>query len=269
MQFGLDAAPISIEMATELQITGVPISSHALLTEGVAKTLAPLQEKGLRVCQVGHFGYNPLIPSEQEKANLIKAMPLAKETGCPYIVITAGSYNPAVFQAVEPRNYTAQALDDIARDIAPLLKEAEKHGVYLTMEPILKAAIATPERFLALKEKVGSDALRINIDPTSLYGYWEMIDSDAFVTHMTTTLAGHYGLVHVKEITLTNEFPIHSNMVPLGEGRTDWAHFLICVAPHTPEDSWVILEHTQSAEETRNSVKMLREAAQKAGVLLA
>jgi sugar phosphate isomerase/epimerase len=268
MQFGLDAAPISIEMTIELHITGMPISSHTLLTDGVAKTLAPLQEKGLRVCQVGHFGCNPLILSDQEKANLIKAIPLAKETGCPYIVITAGSYNPAVFQAVEPRNYTTQTLDDIARDIAPLLKEAEKHGVYLTMEPIIKAAIATPERFLALKEKVGSDALRINIDPTSLYGYWEMIDSDAFVAHMTSTLARHYGVVHINEITPTNEFPIHSNMVPLGEKPTDWAHFLSCVALHVPKDSWVILEHTQSAQETRNSVKILRDAAQQVGVSL-
>ena len=40
----------------------------------------------------------------------------------------------------------------------------------------MKTAVSSPERFLALKEKVGSDALKVNIDVTSYYDYRDFID---------------------------------------------------------------------------------------------
>lgn len=272
MRLGLEAGKHTLDLAVEQGIKGVPISAEQLVNDGVAATLAPLHERGLDVCQIGAFGYNPLSTDRErqkkQKAILEQAIPLAPETGCIYIVICGGNYHPSGFAAGDRRNFTEETLDEVARELAPMVALAEQHKVKLSIEPYLKTAVNTPERFLALQEKVGSDALRVNIDVTSLYGYWDLWDPTATVRHVCTALAGHYGLGHIKEVALAEGFHIHAGLAPLGEGTTDWTEVLRLMAPHVPEDSWVILEHVQTPEEARSSLALLRTAAEKAGVRL-
>lgn len=272
MRLGIEAGSHTLKVAVEQGITGVPIYAQQLVDDGVRATLAPLQAQGLAVCQIGAFEYNPLstdrAQQEQHKRMLERAIPLAAETGCPYIVICGGNYHPSGFGAGDERNFTAQALDDIAAELTPLVRLAEKYGVKLSIEAYLKTAIYAPERFLALYEKVGSEALCVNIDVTSLYTYWDLWDATEIVHNTCTTLAGHYGLCHIKEIGLSEGFHIHSGLVPLGMGRTDWSTVLRLTQAHLPADSWVILEHVETPEEADASLKVLREAALKAGVTL-
>jgi sugar phosphate isomerase/epimerase len=273
MRLGLDAGPLTLDLAVELEIKGVPVSMSEIINAGVETTLSPLRDKGLQVCQIGAFGYNPLSTDRESQikqgAMLEHLIPLAPEVGCNYIVICGGNYHPSGFGAGDPRNFTDQALDEIAAVLQPMLALAEQAGVCLSIEPYLKTAIYSPERFLALHARVGSAALRVNVDPTSLYDYWDLWDADEKVTQVCTKLAGHYGLGHIKEVALAEGFHIHAGLAPLGEGVTDWAKVLRLMEPNMPEDSWVILEHVQSGEEARKSLELLRTAAASAGVSLA
>lgn len=272
MRLGLEAGAHTHDLAVEHGIVGVPISADRLVQDGVQATLAPLRERGLEVCQIGAFGYNPLSTDRERQAQhntlLEQAIPLAAQTGCSYIVICGGNYHPSGFGAGDPRNFTDRALDEVARALSTLLALAEQHGVKLSIEPYLKTAIYSAERFLALKQKVGSDALRVNIDVTSLYDYWDLWDPGETARHTCAALAGHYGLVHVKEVALNEGFHIHAGLAPLGTGPTDWAEVLRLVAPHLSQDSWVILEHVLTPEEARSSLALLRDAAAQAGVTL-
>jgi sugar phosphate isomerase/epimerase len=273
MRLGLEAGKHTLDLAVELGITGVPIQAGSLVEAGVEATLAPLRERGLQVCQIGASGYNPLSTDRERQAQqaaLLEAvLPLAQQTGCPYVVINGGNYHPSGFGHGDARNYTDEALDKVAEALKPMLALAERHGARLSIEPIIKSAVYSAESFLALQERVGSDALRVNVDPTSLYDYWDLWDSRETVRQVCTALAGHYGLGHVKEVALAEGFHIHAGLVPLGEGNTDWAEMLRGMAPHMPEDSWVILEHVATPEEGRNSLGILRAAAKEAGVSLA
>jgi sugar phosphate isomerase/epimerase len=268
MKLGLELGAPTRDIASELGIRGVPVDGSELRNNSVKATLAMLAEKNLVPCQVGAFGFNALNVSEAERANLEATLPLAVEAGCPYVVINPASYHKNVFTMVDRRSWTEDALDEMARALDGPLKVAERCGAKISIEAINKACIHSPERFLKLKSKVGSDALRCNIDPTSLYGYWELIESKEFITQMCASLAGHYGIVHIKETTLKDGYHIHSEMVPVGEGNTDWAHFLTQIAPHVPADSWVMIEHCATPDEARNSVRLIREAAQSVGVAL-
>lgn len=278
MRLGLEAGKYTLDLAVELGIGGVPVSAGELVEEGVEATLAPLRARGLQVCQIGAFGYNPLSTDRErqaEQAALLEGvLPLAAETGCPYVVINGGNYHPSGFGAGDARNFTDRALDEVAEALAPMLALAERHGAKLSIEPIVKSAIYSPERFLALHARVAraggaADALRVNVDPTSLYDYWDLWDSRETVRHVCMALAGHYGLGHVKEVALAEGFHIHAGLAPLGAGNTDWAEMLRLMAPHMPEDSWLILEHVATPEEGRNSLNILRIAAEEAGVELA
>jgi sugar phosphate isomerase/epimerase len=273
MRLGLEAGAQTLDIAAEQGVRGVPISAEQLVTAGVEATLAPLRERGLEVCQIGAFGYNPLSTDRgrqaREAATLARAIPVARETGCPYIVICGGNYHPSGFGASDPRTFQPQALDEVARALAPMAAMAEQHGAKLAIEPYLKTVVSTPERFLALQEKVESDALCVNIDVTSLYsGFWDLLDPRRTVEHICTALAGHYGLGHVKEIALAEGFHLHAGLAPLGQGATDWAQVLRLVEPHLPADSWLILEHVATPEEARASLSYLRTTAAQAGVTL-
>lgn len=272
MRLGLEAGPHTLDLAVEEGVTGVPISIDALVDEGVDGALAPLRERGLKVCQIGAFGYNPLSSDKEAQARqaerLKAAIPLAAATGCPYLVICGGNYHPSGFGAGDPRNFTNEALDEMARALGPMLDLAEAHGAKLSIEPYLKTAIYRPECFLALWDRVRSDALCVNIDPTSLYDYGDLWHPTETVAQVCIRLAGHYGLVHLKEIGLSEGFHIHAGLVPLGEGPTDWHQVLRLVAPHLPCDSWVILEHVQTPAEGRASLALLRAAAEAEGVVL-
>jgi sugar phosphate isomerase/epimerase len=272
MRLGLEAGPQTLELAVELGIKGVPLSMNQIIDNGVNATLSPLRDRGLQVCQIGAFGYNPLSSDRdgqvKQTAMLEQIIPLAPEIGCNYIVICGGNYHPSGFGAGDARNFTEQALDEIASVLAPMLAKAEQAGVYLSIEPYLKTAIYNAERFLDLHARVGSNALRVNVDPTSLYDYWDLWNAEYKVQAVCNKLAGHYGLGHIKEIALAEGFHIHAGLAPLGEGVTDWAQVLRLMAPHLPEDSWVILEHVLNADEARNSFARLKKAAASAKVSL-
>ena len=273
MRLGLEAGKHTYDLAVEHGIRGVPISADQLVTDGVAATLAPLKERGLAVCQIGAFMFNPLSTDleaqAKQAATLAKAIPLARETGCSYIVINGGNYHPSGYGAGDARNFSDEALDKVADALKPFLEAAAKHGAKLSIEAYLKTAVNSPESFLKLKDKVGgTDALRCNIDVTSLYDYQDLWDSTSKVEHVCTALAGHYGLGHIKEVALDEGFHIHAGLAPLGKGPTDWVQVLRLMAPHLPEDSWVILEHVLSPKEGRASIKLLRTAATEEGVTL-
>ena len=273
MRLGLEAGSHTLDLAVEQGVKGVPISIDALIDEGVDGAMAPLRERGLGVCQIGAFGYNPLSSDKEAQAHqaamLEAAIPLAAATGCPYLVICGGNYHPSGFGAGDRRNFTYEALDEIADALRPMLELAEAHGARLAIEPYLKTAINSPARFLSLWDRVSSEALRVNVDPTSLYAYWDLWDPTETVARVCTELVGHYGLVHLKEVGLDEGFHIHAGLVPLGEGPTDWRQVLRLVAPHLPEDSWAILEHVQTPAEGRASLALLRDAAEAEGVVLA
>ena len=272
MRLGFEAGEHTLDLAVELGIGGVPVNADQLVEQGVQKTLAPLRERGLSPCQIGAFGFNPLSTDREGQARqsetLRRAIPLAAETGCAYITIGPGNYHPSGFSVDDPRNHRTAALDEMAAALRPLLELAMKHGVNLTIEPYLKGAINSPGRFLDLWQRLQTPNLRANIDPSSLYVYEDLLDAHGKVEQVCTGLAGHYGLVHIKDIALTNEGHIHAKLTALGQGPTDWAQFLGLIAPHVQSDSWVILEHVLTVEEARASYKLLQAAAAKAGVEL-
>lgn len=272
MRLGLEAGEYTLDLAEEHGIRGVPIAAQQLIDDGVDATLAPLAARGLEVCQIGAFGYNPLSTDTEQQAReselLEQAITLAPATGCRYIVIGPGNYHPSGFGDVDPRNYEDEALDVMAAALKPMAALAEQHDVFLSFEPYLKAAVHGPGSYLALHERVGSRALKANVDPTSLYTYWDVLDPQASLEKTCEGFAGHYGLVHIKEVGLEEGFHIRMGLTPLAKGRSDWVRLLRYAGRHLADDAWVVLEHVLSPDEGRDSIRIVRDAAKAAGVIL-
>lgn len=273
MRLGLEAGGDTLDAAVELGIRGVPINAADLVSKGVGKTLKPLRERGLEVCQIGAFGVNPLSEDEEGQAAqqemLREAIPLAAETGCPYIVICGGNHHPSGFGAWDPRNHSEGAFDEIVAVLNPLVSLAAQHRAKLSIEPYLKTAIDGPDTFGRLRERMHEpQALVANVDVTSLYDFRDYAAPRTRCTEVCEGFAGAYGLGHIKDIGLSDGFHLNMGLAPLGTSPTDWAYVLKLMNRHMPKDSWLILEHVSGIEEARGSVPKLREFARQAGVTL-
>jgi sugar phosphate isomerase/epimerase len=270
MKLGLEAGKDTDLLAEEFGIKGKPLAAGTLAEKGVEGALAPFKEKGMAPCQIGAMGYNALSDDkdalEGQREVLASIIPMAADTGCRYISIGCGNHHPSGFGHYDVRNFTPDAIDAMARELEPMVKLAEKHDAILTIEPYLKAAINGPEPFKQLQAKLNSPALKANIDPSSLYDFWDIVDAEAKVREVCEGFAGHYGLVHLKEVGLEPGFHLKAGLTPIGEGPTDWELLLKLAKPHLPADGWIIIEHVLSAEEGRNSIPLIRKAAAAAGI---
>jgi len=269
MRIGLEAGPETAAIAARHGVRGVPIGASDLVRKGVQKVIQPLNELNLKVCQVGAFGYNPLHPDrsirESEREIVMQCIPLLKEVDCRYIVICGGNYHPNGFGGVDRRNFTSAALDAVAAELQPLLRRAADDGVIISIEPYLKTAVNSADTFLQLHQLCGSDNLKANLDVSSLYDFWGLVDPAPVCRETCKKLAEHIGLVHVKEVSLSEGFHIHSGLAPLSKGNTDWRSVFEMVGSHVPDDSWVMLEHVQSEDEAIEGLEKLRRDIELAG----
>lgn len=144
MRLGRETGADARDAAVGLGIRGVPVNAADLVRDGVEETLAPLRMRGLEVCQVGAFGQDPLSDDSDARATRTKmpetVLPVAPETGCPYVVICGGSHHPSGFGAWDPRDAAAGVLDAAARRLDLLATLAAKHGAKISIEPYLKTA---------------------------------------------------------------------------------------------------------------------------------
>lgn len=272
MRLAIEAGSDTAAAAEKLGIKGVPIDGGALLEKGVAATLQPLLEKGFSPCQVGAFFMNALSPDAAAKTESIarvkRLIPLAAEAGCPWIAFAAGSCQPDTFGGADPRNLTSAALDEAAHTLEPLARLAEQHQVKLTLEPHIRSVIATPERAAALCGKVGSPALRVTFDVSNFYDFMDLLDPTEMIERCGKALRPWCGLVHLKEVAVTDGFHLHAGLVPMGKGRTDWTQVLTEAVAGFPNDSWVLVEHCSGLDEAVSSVTLVRAAAKAAGLSL-
>lgn len=273
MRLGLEAGEATLEAAVELGVTGVPIDGGALVERGIDATLTPLRTRGLEVCQIGAFGFNPLSTDRDEvdvQTQLLRDLiPKAGETGGRFIVLGPGNYHPSGFGHYDPRNFETSARHAYADALRPMLDLADRHDVYLTIEPYLKGVVNGAEAFDEIRERADSDRLRCNLDPSSLYaGLHDFLDPGPLVTRTVDGLRGHIGLIHIKELAVQEGFHLKMGLAPLAAGHTDWAAMLTAASRHVSEDAWVIVEHCASIDEARQHVAAIREAARAAGISL-
>lgn len=267
MRFAFEAGSATEDLACKYSIRGMPVVGSTLLDKGVEETLRPIRERGLEPCQLGLFEFNPLLADANLFDRLDRLIGIAADIGCPWVAITGGSYQQNLFGAEDPRNATPAAIDAVARALARPVAAAEKRGVHLTVEPYLKSVAGTPARCASLVAKVGSPALKITFDPTSLYDFAALVEPTPFIEEMARQLSQCIGLVHLKEVALSEGFHLHAGLVPIGRGRTDWGALLRAVAPFAPADSWVLLEHV-APEDAESAIGQIRAAAEKVGVRL-
>ncbi|OPZ21347.1 MAG: Xylose isomerase-like TIM barrel [candidate division BRC1 bacterium ADurb.BinA364] len=270
MKLGMSCGTDSIRIAAENGARGAPLAINVLAQKGPKEAVAPLAAAGLEVCQIMAFAFNALSADTarqaEQRALVEKAIPMAPDTGCRVIVVNGGNYDPSGFLRGHRDNFTAAALDEAARGLEPICRLAEKHGAQIAIEPFIQCVVNTPERYLRIKEKIASPALTVNLDLCNFFTFDDMWRPSEASARICAALAGHYSLVHCKDLAVSKGVHIHIDETPLGTGVADWTTALQFIARDLPADGWFIYEHIKAPEHAPAGMRYLLEAAAKAGV---
>jgi len=270
IRFAVEVGKDTEALALESEIKGVPGDVGTLIREGVQAVIEPLQEKGLALCELMHFGLNLLHPDEATRQKgideLIAVIPLARKASCPYIVTTAGNYNPNLFALGSPDNLSDEALSIAAKGLSEPLKMAESEGVYLCIKPFIKTAVFSAERFLRLKEMTGSEHLKVSLDVSGMYEVTDIWNPRPKVLENCRLLKDHIGLLHLKEVDMVPGYYVQIELAPHDKGPTPWDLILKECSDSVPEDSWVIIEHIANLDDGRRAVALMKKTAQSLGI---
>ncbi len=172
------------------------------LTPGYAMYLRrTFENAGLDIAVLGNY-LNLATPDtealkkNQEKytahlrfASLLGAGVVGTETGNPN---TEYKYDPE-------RSHSDEALDTFITNLRPVVKDAERFGVILAIEPVWRHIVYSPQRARTVLDAIDSPNLRIIFDPVNLLDEENEDQREEVFAEAMTLLEKEIAVIHIKD----------------------------------------------------------------------
>ncbi len=198
------------------------------------KIVETYRSRGIDVVALGVFT-NLIEPDEAERAaNLAyydRMMQLAALNGIPYLPTECGFI--AGRRGIDAGTYE-ETFEILLDSLKRLAEKAEHYDVYVALEACVLDVVPSAKRAADLLAQVGSERIRILLDPANLI-------ANSSEEDMFRYLAQHIAYFHGKDRKLND-----ARGRPLGDGDIDWPLFLSLYHRHT-EGTPFILEYVEAA----------------------
>lgn len=123
--------------------------------------------------------------------------------GCGVVGTETGA--PNTDYHFEERCRSEEALKLFIDNVAPVVEYAEKSGVILAIEPVVRHIVCTPERARRVLDEINSPNLRIILDPVNLLDSWNYTDHRAIIKNAIEVLGPDVDIVHVKDFRIEGD----------------------------------------------------------------
>lgn len=171
--------------------------------------------------------------------------------GTNIVTLCAGSRDPEDMWEYHPENGTSEAWKDLAATLSQLCAFAEKHGVTLAIEPEVCNVVSDAKKALRMIEEVGSEVLKIVIDPANLFTPDNINGMGEVIEEAFALLSPYIVLAHAKDIDKDPEIRLAA-----GSGCLDYALYLRLLTDMGYSGALIL--HGLSEEEVPGSVIFLR-----------
>jgi sugar phosphate isomerase/epimerase len=242
------------------KIQGMTADPSAL-TPGYAMYLKhAFEDAGLDIAVLGNY-LNLATPDpealkrNQEKytahlrfASLLGAGVVGTETGNPN---TDYSYDPE-------RSHTDEALETFITNLKPVVKDAERFGVILAIEPVWRHIVCSPRRARTVLDEINSPNLQIIFDPVNLLDEANIDRREEVLNEAMTLLEKEIAVIHLKDYKKETGVRI---CMAAGLGDMDYRPVLKFAKEKKPFIQ-ATLENTKpdNAEEAREFLRKLEES---------
>ncbi len=147
----------------------------------------------------------------------------ARRMGTDLITLCTGTRDAKDQWKEHPDNDTPEAWRDLVAAMAVAIEIADRHDVYLGIEPELANVINSAEKAAQLIAEMGSARLRIVLDPANLFEVAAVEEQRRIVSAAVDLLADRISMAHAKDRTPEGGF------TTAGQGVLDYDHYLGCL----------------------------------------
>jgi sugar phosphate isomerase/epimerase len=144
----------------------------------------------------------------------------ARAAGTRLLTLCTGSRDPDDQWRRHPDNASPAAFRDLCLELEAVLPLAEAHDLLLGVEPELGNVVDTPRRARELFQALGSDRLRVVLDPANLFEAAGPDQVRRLVEEAVDLLGPRISLAHAKDRDAAGR------VVAAGRGAVDLGHFL-------------------------------------------
>ncbi|MGI5990019.1 MAG: sugar phosphate isomerase/epimerase family protein [Lachnospiraceae bacterium] len=202
-------------------------------TPGLAKYVRRLADRhGLDIAVLGNYN-NLCNPDPQQLKDIqytyTAALRFASVLGCSVVGTETGAVNTEY--VYEPANGSEEALNTFITNLKPVVATAEKFGVILAIEPVVRHVVCSVERARRVLDAIHSPNLQIIYDPVNLLRPEDVPNQDEHIRKAFDVLGPEIAVIHCKDFIVKNgEF----EEVASGLGGLDYP--LLCkeIKKHKP-----------------------------------
>ncbi|PVE50610.1 sugar phosphate isomerase/epimerase [Rhizobium rhizogenes] len=168
--------------------------------------------------------YNMIHPDlatrEKGRASFAAIAAVARSIGSNLLTVCTGSRDATDQWRDHPENQSAEAWSEMIAEFRHLVEIAERHDIYIGVEPELANVINSAHKARVLLDTVKTDRIRIVFDPANLF---EVADDDArakIIDEAVHLLEDRIAIAHAKDRNADGSF------ATAGKGVIDYLRYI-------------------------------------------
>jgi len=194
--------------------------------QAVEKIRDCLDRHGIRI--VGLYGYTNVVdpnPARRKQGLAKTEFVLAnwKRLGCANVSTETGTLNPASEWVASPENTTEAGYQKCRAAIERLVRQAEKTGAILSIEPYWQNIIDSIDRAERLFRDIDSPSFRLVMDPCNYYRKQDLPQTAPMLKEMFKRLGDKIVIAHAKDVKAS---ATGTDLPASGRGNLDYPLFL-------------------------------------------
>ena len=234
---------------------------------------AALKQHDVVIFEVG--GYRNLLHTDNKmRDEYIKriafCLEAAEKVGCPMVGTISGSRNPegnkfADNYAVHPDNWTLETWKLLMESLNRILDMTSGLKAAIGMEAQVTTNIDGPLSHLRLIEDMGSDRIKVNLDPTNMVHLYNHFHTTELINECFDLLGENIYGCHAKDsYVLPHSQTVHVQEVCPGRGSLDYETYFVRLS----RMKWArtLLPEHIPADQFDEAYAYLRKVAKKVGV---
>jgi sugar phosphate isomerase/epimerase len=202
---------------------------------------------------------------EENFKRRVRSIETAARLGLKFVVSHTGGKSTRAANSPHKDNWTKAVWDESVEAMKRLVKATEGYPVDLAVEALNPTNINNPMAHVRLKEEVGSDRIKVCLDPQNMISPRNFYRSTELINRCFDLIGEDVCYAHCKDIKWENSMLPMMNWVILGEGEIDYATYLKRLSQLDHERAFM-LEFMRSKEAYIDVQKNLRAVAKEVGV---
>jgi sugar phosphate isomerase/epimerase len=209
--------------------------------------------------------------AEKRRKNLDyveQRLALAEEVGARCCVDIAGSFDPKVWYAPNPRNFSQEFIDATVENCRSLIDAVKPTRTRFSIEMMPYSFPSGPDEYLRLLKAVDRKAFAVHLDVCNVINSPErMYNNGTVIRECFKKLGPWIASCHGKDLIWGESYQVWLREVIPGRGQIDYQAYLSALS-ELPTEVPLMLEHLNTAEEYDEARKYVATVAGEIGLSL-